>query len=198
MLGNLFGGNDEPKREVVNLDQATSRMMEGKIADANVGAGELARRDNAGLDNIARNTMAQPTMAPATEYGMNEAISRKYQNLAQDQIGKIKLNSELQSQMKRSNRQRNAAALVLGVERNKQQAQAQLFEAQQAMQSARNSVLSSLLGIGGMAAGMYASGQFSKPQGPSMTSSMQMPQVGSSVGEMQTPTEMKYNLGMKY
>jgi hypothetical protein len=173
-------------------------MMDGKVADSNISAADLAARDNVGLENIARNTMAQPTQAPATEYGMSEAISRKYGNLAQDQISKIKLNSELQSQLNRSNRQRNAAALVLGVERNQQQAQAALFEAQQQMQSARNSVLSSLLGIGGMAAGMYASGQFSKPQAPSMTNKMQMPQVGSSAGTMQTPAEMRFNLGVDY
>lgn len=182
LIGGLLGESN-PDLKIVGLDPGTKAIIDQQTKNAVTGPGAVADKMNAGVRDAGMQPQQTPDQlqARASQTGEDpaslKAIRNQYMKTAGDAVGGIVRANQANSAITQSNWMNQAVRNQLA----QQQVQTQNFElmtkAMNDADMARAQVLSNILGVGGMAAGMYAAG----PHGPKAPPSNSRPMAASNI-----------------
>ncbi len=158
LLGGLIGPA-APGLTSVPLDKGTQKIISDQYGHATAPTSQLVGEANAGVDQAGQNFSQPPVQQSNAQFGgtgFSDAIRNQYNKVAGKSIYNVKSNNENMESMKRAHSLQQASQSMMA----QSQVETTNYEAQmQAMMqadAARAQTLSSVLGLAGMGAGMYA------------------------------------------
>lgn len=180
LLDSVLGGSG-PSLNVVPLDPATQGLISNQVSNANQSTGAIADKMNTGVR--AAGAQAQQTgdqtQARAAQTGESssglQAIQNQYRKVAGDAVGGVVRQNQATAAITQSNWQQQAARSAIAQQQVQTQNYSMMTQAMNAADMARAQVLSNVLGVGGMAAGMALAG----PKGKAPKSSGQQMQASN-------------------
>jgi hypothetical protein len=163
LLDSLLGGSG-PDLKVVELDPGTQALINQQSKNAQAGPGAIADKMNAGVREAGNQAQATPdqTQSRAAQTGEDtaglQAIRNQYMKTAGDAVGGIVRQNQANAAVQQGQLLNQAARSRLAQQQVATQNYEMMTQAMNAADQARAQVLSNVLGVGGMAAGMYAAG----------------------------------------
>lgn len=162
---NTFGlGGDGPTYNVVPLDGGTQKL----IGDAQTRSGRsdaaIAAEANQGVSEAGNQalqsdqSMNQKAAGSAQDPGMLQAIRNQYNQVAGKSINNVVKQNQLHSSFMRAQMMQDSAHAALAQQQVETQNYTAFTQAMNQAEMARSQVLSSVLGVAGMAGGMAMSG----------------------------------------
>lgn len=167
LLDSILGGSG-PSLNIVPLDSGTQGLIKGQVDRATAGPGAIAEKANAGVREAGAQAQATPdqTNQRAAQTGEGSAglsaIRNQYMKTAGDAVGGIVRSNQANAAVTQGNMLNQAARSALAQQQVQTQNYEMMTQAMNAADAARAQVLSNVLGVGGMAAGMYAAGPHGK------------------------------------
>jgi hypothetical protein len=186
LIDGLLGGGGGPDLKIVPLDPGTQNLINNQVKNANVSTGEIASKMNAGVQDAGNQAMQtsdglnQRAAQTGESAGSLQAIRNQYNKYAGDAVGNVVRSNQANAAMTRANWQNQAARNAIAQSQVQTQNYEMMTQAMNAADAARAQVLSNVLGVGGMAAGMYLGGRQPRQQHGSVNS-----EQGGSHGTME-------------
>jgi len=159
LLDGLTGGSG-PSLNIVPLDPGTQNLIKGQIGNSTQNDATIAEKLNSGVAAAGQQGMQSSDQLNqrAAQTGENpaslEAIRRQYNKVAGDTVASVVRNNQTNAAMTRANWMNQAARSMLAQQQVQTQNYQMLTQAMNAADAARAQILSNVLGVGGMAAGM--------------------------------------------
>lgn len=158
LLDGLFNDNaDQINARTVDLDPEAKQLINDISDRALQDREQFEKASNVGVDAAGSQGGFGSTLT-GSESGMSQAIANKYKAKAGADIERLKLQSNLDSHMKKA----DALNTAMATQRAKKNVEIGIYErqvkAQQAREAARGQMLANILGMAGMAVGAMVGG----------------------------------------
>jgi hypothetical protein len=153
-VGSIFGGSSgAPSRQVTELDQTTKGLIDEYAARGQRPEEEITK-EGYGLADEAAAQVSSPSNIGGYSPMMGDAIRMKYNEAAQRDMGKLKLQSEMQGRLDKAQQMRTGWEMFMAKQNIATQNFAKAAEAKMQSEALRAQVLSSIFGAAGTVAGI--------------------------------------------
>lgn len=159
IIDGLLGGNG-PSLNIVPLDAGTTKIIGDQTTRAGQSDASLGAQDNAGVKAAGQLPMqtdqqiGQQAAGTGQNASMLQAIRNQYSNQAGKGIQNIVNQNQNQVGMQRAQMMQQASQAALAQQQVETTNFSMLSQAMNQADAARSQILSGILGVGGMAAGM--------------------------------------------
>jgi hypothetical protein len=165
LLDGFLGGGG-PSLNVVPLDPQTQAKIGTQVSNATQTDQQFSDKMNAGVRDAGAQGLQTDSQAQAraSQTGENpaslQAIRNQYNKVAGDSIGGVVRQNQTNAAMTRANWMQSAARSAIAQQQVQTQNYEMMTQAMNQADMARAQLLSNILGVGGMAGGMYLAGGF--------------------------------------
>jgi hypothetical protein len=153
-----------PNPNIINYTPEQQARLDKVAKDAMAPASDINKSWMQGVGQAGQMPVASPLAATQMNAGVNAAIANKYRTLTQENIGRMKMQYEHQSQLEEANRLQQGFNLLSAKKQIDIRNQERLMQAQREREQARASAIGSIFGAIGMAGGAYL-GSMAGPMG---------------------------------
>lgn len=182
LLSGLFGGGG-PSRQVIDLDKDTKGLINENI-DKTLSRDTQSYRDEAmsGVPEAFQATQQTPQQVVAESAGfgsspfMGDAIRGKYQQEANQDLNKFKMQSDLKASGERQHQLNRSFNFAMAAQNVQIQNMQRLAEANMQATMMRAQVIGDVLSAGGKLAGAYMANKQPSQQKPDYTGGWNTPQ----------------------
>ena len=159
ILGGLIG--EAPTLQTVDLDPTTKKLIGDQYQHATQSVPAIAQEMNQGVGATGNQFTQSPEQASQTNaqfggVGYGDAIRQHYNSIAGKNIQNVIKDNENQASIKRAQYLKTDASNAMAQRQVETQNYEMQMKAMMDAEAARAQMLASVLGVGGMAAGMYA------------------------------------------
>lgn len=179
----LFGSGQGVTANVVPLDDQTNQLISAGVNRATAPSDQVANNLNAGVGDSTSSLAGPSVDQRAAKTGENapmlQAIKNQYNQVAGKDIQRITNQNRINADVTKSQWLKQYAAGAMAQQNVATQNYASLTNAYNQSQMARAQVLSSILGLGGVAVGIGAS-RGRRSSGSMGGSALREPQLGES------------------
>lgn len=165
-INRAFGGSEGvPTYQAAPLDQGTQDLINQSIERSHQTPEQFAQQQNQGISELAgkaqQNEVLQGQKTQASGGGIgqdsiNNAINKQYSSYAGADVGRLEKANEQAAIMQKNQALQIASANAMARKNIEVSTYQQLMQAQNATETARAQVLSSVIGAAGTGIGMYA------------------------------------------
>lgn len=188
LLDSVFGG-DAPERQIAHVDPQTQKLMDQNTEQAAAGI-------DSGYKDIDRNLQTGTDAYKSFNSngllggGMNDAIKEKYGRVLANTLSNARSGYQQNAREMQLQKMQMAQAAYLSQQDTQNNAYAAQMEAHQMQEAARAQAIGSIIGAGGMAAGMWAGGMFNGKPSPTQGGPRGNVSYQSAVGPEQSSRNM--------